>query len=143
MARNEYRDFRLVSLPNLASPLDREPGVGRLRDPWLQVILAPFAATQDNVMLRSLLPRFPPLLQVNSNGYDLGMIEDSKPVGDVELPPWAKGDPYKFIRIHREALESDYVSAHLHHWIGTPLLGYLYFPAHLRSLSLLARLGYP
>lgn len=36
---------------------------------------------------------------------------------DVILPPWAKGDPHEFVRLHREALESDYVSAHLHEWI--------------------------
>jgi hypothetical protein len=30
---------------------------------------------------------------------------------------WAKGDPREFIRAHREALECDYVSAHLHEWI--------------------------
>jgi hypothetical protein len=58
------------------------------------------------------------MVQINKNGYDLGALEDGAQVGDVVLPPWAKGDPYKFIRIHREALESDYVSAHLHKWIG-------------------------
>ncbi|KAF9438628.1 WD repeat-containing protein 81 [Entomortierella beljakovae] len=35
---------------------------------------------------------------------------------DMALPVWAKS-PEEFIRIHREALESDYVSAHLHTWI--------------------------
>ena len=29
---------------------------------------------------------------------------------DVRLPPWAQGDAFEFVRIHREALESDYVS---------------------------------
>ena len=36
---------------------------------------------------------------------------------DVELPPWANGSPEEFVRLHREALESPYVTAHLHHWI--------------------------
>jgi len=36
---------------------------------------------------------------------------------DVVLPEWAKGDPHEFIRAHREALECDHVSAHLHEWI--------------------------
>ncbi|KAG0198912.1 WD repeat-containing protein 81 [Mortierella sp. GBA30] len=35
---------------------------------------------------------------------------------DMALPRWAK-TPEDFIRIHREALESDYVSRHLHEWI--------------------------
>jgi WD40 repeat protein len=35
---------------------------------------------------------------------------------DVKLPPWAQ-NVHDFIRIHRAALESDYVSEHLHHWI--------------------------
>ncbi len=42
---------------------------------------------------------------------------------DVLLPPWAKGDAREFIRIHREALESDYASAHLHEWIDL-IFGY-------------------
>lgn len=31
-----------------------------------------------------------------------GCMEDGTALGDVELPPWAKGDPQEFIRIHRE-----------------------------------------
>lgn len=38
-------------------------------------------------------------------------------VCDVVLPPWAKGSPRLFVMKHREALESDYVSAHLHQWV--------------------------
>ena len=36
---------------------------------------------------------------------------------DVALPPWANGEAETFIRLHREALESDFVSEHLHLWI--------------------------
>lgn len=39
------------------------------------------------------------------------------PVNNVQLPPWAKNSPEKFISTLREALESDYVSRNLHHWI--------------------------
>lgn len=35
----------------------------------------------------------------------IGCMEDGTPLGDVELPPWAKGDPHEFIRIHREVSE--------------------------------------
>jgi hypothetical protein len=38
-------------------------------------------------------------------------------VNDVVLPPWALDEPSLFIHRHREALESDYVSRHLPHWI--------------------------
>jgi hypothetical protein len=44
-------------------------------------------------------------------------------VGDVVLPPWAKGSAREFIRKHREALESDFVSENLHHWIDL-IFGY-------------------
>ena len=39
------------------------------------------------------------------------------PSYDVVLPPWAHGSSSEFVRLMRAALESDYVSAHLHLWI--------------------------
>eukprot|EP00941_MAST-03F_sp_MAST-3F-sp1_P004596 g4596.t1 len=53
----------------------------------------------------------------NSNNLKLGIRQDKVPVGDVVLPPWAKGSPEDFIRLNRVALESDHVSNRLHHWI--------------------------
>lgn len=44
-------------------------------------------------------------------------------VHDVELPKWAKNDAKEFIRLHREALESKYVSEHLNDWIDL-IFGY-------------------
>ena len=38
-------------------------------------------------------------------------------LNDIILPPWANNSPEKFIQIQRNALESEYVSTHLHHWI--------------------------
>lgn len=43
-------------------------------------------------------------------------------VDDVILPAWAT-TPEEFIAIHRRALESEYVSQHLHHWIDL-IFGY-------------------
>lgn len=59
-----------------------------------------------------------PELFVNATGFDLGCTQATgKPVGDVELPRWAHGDPWEFVRRHREALESEHVSLRLHRWI--------------------------
>ena len=43
--------------------------------------------------------------------------QDGSQLGDVELPPWANGSAHEFVRLHREALECDYVSERLHAWI--------------------------
>ena len=44
------------------------------------------------------------------------MRQDGKTVDDVVLPPWAR-TPEEFVALHRRALESEHVSAHLHLWI--------------------------
>lgn len=43
--------------------------------------------------------------------------EGGAPIDDVELPPWAYKDSRLFVELHREALESDYVSDNIHQWI--------------------------
>lgn len=58
----------------------------------------------------------------NVNNYDLGTTQDSDRVSDVELPPWA-ATPEEFVNINRRALESDFVSEHLHEWIDL-IFGY-------------------
>ena len=65
----------------------------------------------------------------NSAGLPLGKLQpkdgesSGEVVGDVGLPPWARGDPHEFVRLHRLALESDHVSANLHHWVDL-IFGY-------------------
>ena len=49
--------------------------------------------------------------------FHLGTRQDGVAVGDVELPPWAKGSTHEFVRVMREALESETVSARIHEWI--------------------------
>ena len=44
-------------------------------------------------------------------------MQDGIALGDVELPPWAHGSPDEFVRMQREALESEYVSEHLGDWV--------------------------
>ncbi|KAI3321630.1 beige/BEACH domain-containing protein [Xylariaceae sp. AK1471] len=79
------------------------------------------SASQDNGSdVRELIPEFfcLPEFLTNVNGYNFGSRQGSGgQVNDVQLPPWAKGDPKIFIAKHREALESPYVSQNLHHWI--------------------------
>lgn len=59
---------------------------------------------------------FPALLR-NGNALPLGEKQDGVVVDDVALPSWAHGSPHSFVRIARAALESECVSAHVHHWI--------------------------
>ncbi|KAK6164628.1 hypothetical protein DH2020_001492 [Rehmannia glutinosa] len=85
-----------------------------VRDTWLS------AAGRGNTSdVKELIPEFfymPEFLE-NRFDLDLGEKQSGEKVGDVVLPPWAKGSAREFIKKHREALESDYVSEHLHHWI--------------------------
>uniref|UniRef100_A0ABM5FZY4 WD repeat- and FYVE domain-containing protein 4 isoform X1 n=1 Tax=Pogona vitticeps TaxID=103695 RepID=A0ABM5FZY4_9SAUR len=78
------------------------------------------SASRDNMTdVRELIPEFFyfPEFLTNCNQFELGSLQDGTSLGDIQLPPWAEGNPYKFVSLHRQALESDYVSAHLHHWI--------------------------
>ncbi|XP_077248016.1 protein SPIRRIG-like [Tasmannia lanceolata] len=85
-----------------------------VRDTWLS------AAGKGNTSdVKELIPEFfymPEFLE-NRFHLDLGEKQSGEKVDDVLLPPWAKGSTREFIRKHREALESDYVSENLHHWI--------------------------
>ncbi|MGH0121336.1 UNVERIFIED_CONTAM: hypothetical protein FKN15_032979, partial [Acipenser sinensis] len=68
---------------------------------------------------KELIPEFygsDPSFIVNSLKLDLGKKQGGKMVQDVHLPPWAN-DPEGFLQKNREALESQYVSEHLHEWI--------------------------
>ena len=74
--------------------------------------------------VKELIPEFfyfPDFLE-NSNGFNMGYKEAGAQLDHVILPPWAKS-PEEFIRIHRLALESEYVSSHLHEWIDL-IFGY-------------------
>ena len=78
------------------------------------------SASKNNMAdVRELIPEFfylPDFLE-NQNRFDMGNKQNGEALDDVLLPPWAKGNANEFIRIHRAALESDYVSQHLHEWI--------------------------
>ncbi|XP_049646593.1 WD repeat- and FYVE domain-containing protein 4 [Suncus etruscus] len=84
------------------------------------------SASRENMSdVRELTPEFfyLPEFLTNCNGVEFGCMQDGTALGDVQLPPWADGDPGKFISLHRQALESDFVSSNLHHWIDL-IFGY-------------------
>ncbi|KAK4826633.1 hypothetical protein QYF61_010561 [Mycteria americana] len=83
------------------------------------------ARMENPVDVKELIPEFfyfPEFLE-NQNGFDLGCLQlSNEKVGDVVLPRWAHSHE-DFIYQHRKALESEYVSAHLHEWIDL-IFGY-------------------
>eukprot|EP00750_Incisomonas_marina_P029689 INCI7214.1.p1 GENE.INCI7214.1~~INCI7214.1.p1 ORF type:complete len:3202 (-),score=518.53 INCI7214.1:3391-12840(-) len=83
------------------------------------------ASAWDNVQksssdVKELVPEFfylPDAFCNRSMRLPLGACQNGERVDDVVLPPWAGGSAHEFVRLHRAALESDYVSARLHHWV--------------------------
>jgi WD40 repeat protein len=80
---------------------------------------------------KELIPElfYNPDILVNINEVDFGTTQGHRKVDHITLPPWAK-DPNDFIIKHRDALESEYVSRHLHHWIDL-VFGYKQRPPHI------------
>ncbi|KAL8765610.1 MAG: hypothetical protein Q9209_007392 [Squamulea sp. 1 TL-2023] len=79
------------------------------------------SASRENMTdVRELIPEFFYLSEflLNPNNFNFGDLQGGGgTIGKVALPPWAKGDPKVFVTKNREALESEYVSRNLHHWI--------------------------
>ena len=76
---------------------------------------------------KELIPEFfflPEFLK-NVNGVDFGKTSygDKQTISEVILPTWAESKPRNFIKVHRDALESEYVSRNLNHWIDL-IFGY-------------------
>lgn len=69
--------------------------------------------------VKELIPEFftMPEMLLNLNNFPFGKTQKGISVNDVDLPPWAKGSAHEFVRIHRLALESEYVSCNLQNWI--------------------------
>jgi hypothetical protein len=77
------------------------------------------SSLQSTSDFKELIPELftsPEIFQ-NCNRFNFGKTQEGKVVDNVDLPPWANGCPHKFIRLHRLALESEYVGNNLHHWI--------------------------
>lgn len=78
------------------------------------------SASSENLQdVRELIPEFYylPDFLVNTNHFDFGETQRGKTVHNVTLPRWANDDPRRFVRINRQALESEYVSKNLHLWL--------------------------
>ncbi len=81
--------------------------------------------------MKELIPEFymdNPDFLINKQKLDLGVRSNGKRVDDAKLPNWASS-PEDFLRKHRAALESEYVSMNLHQWID------LIFGSKQRSIS--------
>ena len=76
-------------------------------------------ARNNSADVKELIPEFfyQPEIMQNVNGVNLGRRQDGVHLGDVVLPRWATSQ-YDFIAKHRQALESEYVTAHLHEWVA-------------------------
>jgi beige protein homolog 1 len=70
--------------------------------------------------VKELIPEFfyQPEFLVNLHSLDFGITQTKTKVDDVVLPLWCNRDPRFFVKAHRRALESQYVSLNLHHWIN-------------------------
>ena len=75
--------------------------------------------------VKELIPEmyyFPDMLR-NTNRAKFGKTQTHEEIDNVLLPRWANESPEQFVKINRMALESEYVSAHLHEWIDL-IFGY-------------------
>ncbi|KAF9918002.1 hypothetical protein BX616_010643, partial [Lobosporangium transversale] len=95
--------------------------------------------------VRELIPEFfyLPEFLLNTNEFNFGSLQTTgEQIDHVKLPPWAKDDPKIFIAKHREALECDYVSAHLHEWIDL-IFGYKQQgPESVRAVNVFHHMSY-
>ncbi|KAJ3259318.1 hypothetical protein HK103_002516 [Boothiomyces macroporosus] len=83
------------------------------------------ASKLNTTDVRELIPEFyylPQFLE-NLNNFNFGVKQTGDHIDNVILPKWAKNNPRMFIKIHRKALESEYVSNNLHKWIDL-IFGY-------------------
>ena len=80
--------------------------------------------TTDMSDVKELVPEwyYLPEMFENVNRVDFGAKQSGRRVDDVRLPPWAR-DARDFVAKNRAALESEYVSEHLHLWIDL-IFGY-------------------
>jgi hypothetical protein len=94
--------------------------------------------------VKELTPEFFFLPEVfcNAMQFALGYKQNGVLVDDIVLPKWSFNDPVEFIRAHRRALECDYVSANLHHWIDLIFGERQKGPLAVESINVFPHLSY-
>ncbi|UJR15136.1 hypothetical protein I4U23_002101 [Adineta vaga] len=98
---------------------------------------------RDSSDVKELIPELFSLPEIltNFNNYKFGQTSDENTIDDVLLPKWAK-TPEDFIRMNRTALESEFVSSHLHQWIDL-IFGYKQKgPEAIRATNVFYHLSY-
>ncbi|CCE63441.1 hypothetical protein TPHA_0E03510 [Tetrapisispora phaffii CBS 4417] len=103
------------------------------------------ASSESTTDVRELIPEFfcLPEFLINVNKLNFGKDQKNTQIDNVSLPKWANGDPTVFIWKNREALESEYVSENLHHWIDL-IFGYKQKgPAAISSINVFNKVSYP
>lgn len=87
--------------------------------------------TSNPADVKELIPEFFYCAEMfeNPNNIEFGTTQTGKVIDGVQLPPWAT-DAQDFVTQHREALESEYVSKNLHHWIDL-IFGFKQRPPHV------------
>jgi len=83
-----------------------------------------------------------PELLVNSEGFDFGTKQNGEKVSDVVLPVWARGSPRLFIKIHRQALESEHVRGNRLSPAGTRTQNFLAIVSLANSFVLQPLMGF-
>ena len=83
------------------------------------------ASGDSTTDFKELTPEFffLPEFLINSEKFNFGKRQNGEMVDDVKLPLWCRNDARLFVLIHRQALESDYVSSTLNEWIDL-IFGY-------------------
>jgi hypothetical protein len=82
-------------------------------------------ATSEYSDVRELVPEMYtiPEAYLNLNGLDFGVMQSKKRVHNLELPEWARDNPYFYVYHLRKTLEEDYVSKTINNWIDL-IFGY-------------------
>ena len=60
---------------------------------------------------------------VNSKKINMGINTKGEKIDDIILPPWSDKNPEKFLKIMKNALESNFVNEHINEWIDL-IFGY-------------------